>query len=114
MRRVDVLPRAPARMAWPEPVGPSERPLEDAVQARQATEAWQRIESWLRRHAPTTHAALKSVASEAQLAALEAVLGVRIPVPLRVLWRQCAGSRDVRGAGLFPDHGWALWEPWNG
>ncbi len=108
VHRVDVLPHAPARMAEPEPVGPSERPLEDAVQARQATEAWQRIGSWLRRHAPTTHAALKSGASEAELAALEEVLGVRIPVPLRALWRQCAGSRDVRGAGLFPDHGWAL------
>ncbi|MFB6536447.1 SMI1/KNR4 family protein [Streptomyces noursei] len=69
---------------------------------------WLRIESWLRRHATTTHAALKSGASEAELAALEEVLGVRIPVRLRALWRQCAGSRDVRGAGLFPDHGWAL------
>ncbi|MER7396164.1 SMI1/KNR4 family protein [Streptomyces sp. NPDC000151] len=103
-----MLTNAPARTAEPEPGGRNEGPLEDAVQARQATDAWQRIETWLRRHAPTTHAALKPGASENEIAALEEALGVRAPVSLRTLWRLCAGSLDVRGAGLFPDHGWAL------
>ncbi|WP_052863044.1 SMI1/KNR4 family protein [Streptomyces niger] len=108
VRSVDVLPRAPARTTEPEHAGRNERPLADAVQARQVTEAWRRIEAWLRRNAPTTHAALKPGASESEIAACEAALGVRVPASLRALWRLCAGSLDVRGAGLLPDHGWAL------
>ncbi|MFI9024075.1 SMI1/KNR4 family protein [Streptomyces sp. NPDC053560] len=108
VRRVDVLTSMPARTAEPECAGRKEGPLEDAVQVRQVTEAWRRIEAWLRRHAPTTHAALKPGASESEVAELEEALGARVPVSLRALWRLCAGSLDVRGAGLFPEHGWAL------
>ncbi|WP_344575348.1 SMI1/KNR4 family protein [Streptomyces lunalinharesii] len=108
VRRVDVLTSAPVRTTEPEPAGRNRGPLADAVQARETTEAWQRIETWLRHNAPATHAALRPGAPESELVALEEELGVRVPVSLRALWRQCAGSLDVRGAGLFPDYGWAL------
>ncbi|MFD7922183.1 SMI1/KNR4 family protein [Streptomyces sp. NPDC059740] len=108
VRRVDVPASAPTRTTEPEHGGGSEGPLEAAVQARQTTDAWQRIASWLREHAPSTYAALKPGASERETGALEKALDVRVPASLRALWRLCAGSIDVYGAGLLPDHGWAL------
>jgi cell wall assembly regulator SMI1 len=92
----------------PDDAGADARLLEDAMQARQLGEAWQRIETWLCRHAPATQAALRPGASEDEIAALEESTGVRAPAELRSLWLLCAGSWDVPAAGLFPDQGWAL------
>ncbi|MFF1293742.1 MULTISPECIES: SMI1/KNR4 family protein [unclassified Streptomyces] len=92
----------------PEDAAEGSGPRQDVMQARQIGEAWQRIETWLGRHAPATHAALRPGASEDEIAALEESIGVRAPTELRALWRLCAGSRDVPAAGLIPDQGWAL------
>ncbi|WP_225827134.1 SMI1/KNR4 family protein [Streptomyces naphthomycinicus] len=103
------MPATPEKdVMMPEDAGEETRPPEDAMQARQIGDAWQRIETWLRRYAPATHAALRPGASEGEIAALEESTGVRAPAELRALWRLRAGSWDVPAAGLFPDQGWAL------
>ncbi|MFF7177139.1 SMI1/KNR4 family protein [Streptomyces sp. NPDC008121] len=76
--------------------------------ARQVTDTWQRIATWLEVNAPATHAALLPGAARRDVDALERELWVPVPVELRALWALCAGDRDVQGAGWVPDHGWAL------
>lgn len=83
-------------------------PRMQQIAARQVTEAWRRITSWLEQHAPATHSALLPGASTYEIAALEQALGVRVPVELRALWLLCAGGKDTPGAGVMPDYGWAL------
>ncbi|MBO0514791.1 SMI1/KNR4 family protein [Streptomyces beijiangensis] len=68
------------------------------VEERQVTDAWRRIASWLRQHAPATLEELLPGASEEEIAALEQALGVRIPVGLKALWRECAGVQSGSGA----------------
>lgn len=53
-------------------------------------EAWERIESWLRLHPPTTP--IVPGASNELIAGAEAELGFHLPVDLRTLWQRCAGS----------------------
>ncbi|KJY18558.1 SMI1/KNR4 family protein, partial [Streptomyces katrae] len=46
-------------------------------------ESWDRIESWLARHAPITHGLLRPAAVLADITAAEARLGVAFPPDLR-------------------------------
>ncbi|MDX3383222.1 hypothetical protein PV682_17355 [Streptomyces niveiscabiei] len=73
---------------------PEERPdpVAEATTARQVADAWRRITSWLRDHAPDSYAALRPGAGLGTLAALEGELGIRLPVELRVLWTLTAGD----------------------
>ncbi|MEV7197542.1 SMI1/KNR4 family protein [Streptomyces sp. NPDC093510] len=75
------------------------------IQERQIADAWHRIETWLRHHAPATVPMLRPGASEEQLDALQQTLGVRLPADLKALWRLCAGTYSVPGAAF-------LWEQW--
>ncbi|WP_406387737.1 SMI1/KNR4 family protein [Streptomyces sp. NBC_00887] len=83
-------------------------PRRQQIVARQVTDAWRRIISWLEQHASATRAALLPGASTYEIAALEQALGVRVPVELRALWLLCAGGKDTPGAGVMPDYDWAL------
>lgn len=74
----------------------------DAVAVRQVADAWQRSTGWLQRHAPGSCAALRPGAGPAAMAALEAELGVRIPVELCALWLLTAGDGGVEGGGCLP------------
>ncbi|WP_309238941.1 SMI1/KNR4 family protein [Streptomyces lunaelactis] len=73
------------------------------LEARRVTAAWQRIEAWLRAHAPASYASLKAGASEGEISALEYTLGVRVPAGLKALWSLRAGVHDMRGAGFLLD-----------
>ncbi|WP_327352005.1 SMI1/KNR4 family protein [Streptomyces sp. NBC_01304] len=73
-----------------------------AVEARQVTDAWQRIEAWLGQHAPGTLAALRPGARDAEVTALvQDRIGVRIPPGLRALWAEHAGVHDVPWASFM-------------
>ncbi|WP_240926418.1 SMI1/KNR4 family protein [Streptomyces sp. JB150] len=56
----------------------------------------------MRRDAPDSYAALRPGASATALAALEAGLGVAIPLELRVLWQLTAGDDGSGGWGCLP------------
>jgi cell wall assembly regulator SMI1 len=47
--------------------------------------AWGRIEAWLQAHAPASAALLRPSASEADIAAAEAAMGVEFPATLACL-----------------------------
>ncbi|MFI6469838.1 SMI1/KNR4 family protein [Streptomyces sp. NPDC050516] len=70
--------------------------MTEDIAARQVTEAWHRIEEWLREHAPASHAALLPGAGGAEICAVEEVYGMRMPEDLRTLWKLTGG-----GAGCF-------------
>ncbi|MFC8078219.1 SMI1/KNR4 family protein [Streptomyces sp. NPDC057307] len=72
-----------------------------AVEARQVTDAWQRVETWLDRHAPGTLAALRPGAIHPEIAGLRKRIGVRIPPGLRALWNEHAGVHDVPWASFM-------------
>ncbi|MEU6064975.1 MULTISPECIES: SMI1/KNR4 family protein [Streptomyces] len=72
--------------------------MTEEIAARQVTDAWGRIEAWLRDHAPVTHAALGPGASAEEIAAVEAALGLAVPVELRTLWGLVSGD-NVNGGG---------------
>ncbi|MFJ8826629.1 SMI1/KNR4 family protein [Streptomyces sp. NPDC102467] len=76
-----------------------------AIEERQVTDAWQRVESWLRRYAPATREALRPGAGEEEIEALQQTLGVRIPAGLKALWRQCAGVYRMPGTEFLLDQG---------
>lgn len=79
------------------------------IEQRQVVDAWQRIESWLHQHAPATLAKLRPGASEAEIAALQQTLGVRLPEGLKALWRQHSGCHPgplasfILGQGALMD-----------
>ncbi|MFE2881648.1 hypothetical protein [Streptomyces sp. NPDC059272] len=77
-------------------------PAADALTVRQVADAWHRITSWLKSHAPDSYAALRPGADSPALAALEAELGIPIPVELRTLWMLTAGDDGARGGGCLP------------
>ncbi|WP_406341211.1 SMI1/KNR4 family protein [Streptomyces sp. NBC_00648] len=91
----------PSALPKDQPPAPEPHPEEIAV--RQVTDAWQRIETWLRAHAPASYASLKPGASQEEIAALEETLGVPVPAPLKALWSLHAGVRHVYGAGFLLD-----------
>ncbi|NEB01015.1 hypothetical protein [Streptomyces sp. SID13726] len=81
---------------------PPADPVADAITVREVADAWRRITAWLRHHAPDSYAALRTGADSATVAAVEAALGVRIPVELRTLWLLTAGDDGARGWGCLP------------
>ncbi|WP_188274862.1 SMI1/KNR4 family protein [Streptomyces sp. CBMA152] len=68
------------------------------------TDAWQRIETWLRAHAPASCASLESGASQEEISSAEGALGVRIPADLKALWVLRDGVRIVRGEAFLMDN----------
>ncbi|WSQ14676.1 SMI1/KNR4 family protein [Streptomyces sp. NBC_01231] len=77
-------------------------PAAAAVTVREVADAWRRITGWLKHHAPDSYAALRAGASPAAIAALEADLGIRIPLELQVLWLLTAGDDGGDGWGCLP------------
>ncbi|MEU9015767.1 SMI1/KNR4 family protein [Streptomyces sp. NPDC048479] len=73
----------------------------DDTQARQISDTWQRIDTWLRDHAPATHAALRPGAAENEIAAVQDATDARIPHELKTLWRLTAGDNGINGAGFL-------------
>ncbi|MFF8602216.1 hypothetical protein ACF065_13690 [Streptomyces sp. NPDC015232] len=83
------LPGSPAA----GPAGGPHPLAEDALAAREVTEAWRRITTWLRQHAPASLAALRPGATPAETEAVERALGgVRVPAALRALWALTSGD----------------------
>ncbi|MFJ5049798.1 SMI1/KNR4 family protein [Streptomyces sp. NPDC088719] len=79
----------------------------------QATAAWERIEKWLRAHAPASAALLRPAAGEADIAAVEEAIGVTFPPALRAWYRLHDGIGDPEDgkswwpAGFLPGgQGW--------
>ncbi|MGW5867837.1 hypothetical protein ACWFRJ_37485 [Streptomyces sp. NPDC055239] len=72
--------------------------------AERVVEAWGRLESWLREHAPRSHATLLPPATEAEMAQGERLLAtawrpagqepLSFPPELKALWRLCASARN--------------------
>lgn len=83
-------------------------PRTDALQARQVADAWQRTEAWLREYAPASYAALRSGASDDEIAALEEALDAVVPEALKQLWRLRAGVEGTGLSGGFLLGNWAL------
>ncbi|WP_369206478.1 SMI1/KNR4 family protein [Streptomyces sp. PU-14G] len=81
--------------------------VEEEDQARRVAAAWQRVEAWLREHAPASYATLQSGASEEALAVLESDLGARVPKQLRTLWHLRAGAAAGEGSAFMLGN-WAL------
>ncbi|MFD7070595.1 SMI1/KNR4 family protein [Streptomyces sp. NPDC059913] len=80
-----------------------------AIEERQVADAWLRIETWLRQHAPATMELFHPGATEDEIAALQQTLGVRIPAGLKNLWLRHAGVRTIPGQGNnFMLGPWAL------
>ncbi|MGW1163283.1 hypothetical protein ACWD5Q_34595 [Streptomyces sp. NPDC002513] len=81
----------------------------DPSRAERTLAAWERIESWLRTHAPRTYAALPGPAEPSEVEGAEAAMGV-LPPELRALWSVCGGGsgsapeglRVLRGYDVFP------------
>ena len=73
-----------------------------AVTVREVADAWQRIITWLRSNSPDSYAALRTGADSAAVAALEASLGIPMPVELRTLWMLTAGDDGADGRGCLP------------
>ncbi|MFE9382844.1 SMI1/KNR4 family protein [Streptomyces sp. NPDC007025] len=81
--------------------------VQEEAEARRVAAAWQRIEAWLREHAPASHATLRPGASEEQLAVLQSDLAVHVPEQLRALWRLREGVAEGEGSVFMLDE-WAL------
>src|SRR4051794_16095747 len=58
-------------------------------------DVWHRIEAWLRKHAPALSARLPAGVSQAELAAAEEALGVRLPEEVRSSYALHNGSPDL-------------------
>lgn len=113
--------RAPAHLKYgehgeyddplaPEPGPKPVDPRMEEIEVRQVIDAWQRIVMWLTEYAPASAGALRPGASEADLAAVEETLGVRVPAELKALWGLNAGVDNVDGAA-FLLRNWALMTP---
>ena len=77
-------------------------PGAEAVTVREVADAWRRITGRLRINAPVSHAALRTGASAAEVAAVESDLGIQLPVELRALWLLTAGDDGAQGWGCLP------------
>ncbi|WP_306191034.1 SMI1/KNR4 family protein [Streptomyces sp. MK5] len=73
--------------------------VDDAIEARQVVQAWQRIQAWLQEHAPASCAALLPGAEAGQIRAVQDAVRVPIPKALTMLWRTVGGS-VLRGVFL--------------
>ncbi|MCX4821837.1 SMI1/KNR4 family protein [Streptomyces sp. NBC_01142] len=83
-------------------------PATEVIEARQVTEAWQRIETWLREHAPASHATLRPGASEGQISAVLSAVTGPVPAALQALWRLRDGVVRDAGREVFLMDNWAL------
>lgn len=54
-------------------------------------QVWQRIETWLRQHAPGSHAELGPPATDAELDEVAATIGTQLPAELTTWWRRANG-----------------------
>ncbi|MEV8312377.1 SMI1/KNR4 family protein [Streptomyces flavidovirens] len=73
--------------------------------AAQVTAAWERIEKWLHAHAPASAALLRPAASDADIAAAEAAMGVELPPVLAAWYRIHDGVKEDAAAdvaGILP------------
>ncbi|MFC4612929.1 SMI1/KNR4 family protein [Streptomyces maoxianensis] len=86
-----------------EPVAAPDPRLEEMA-ARQVTAAWQRVETWLRDHAPVSFDSLQEGASSEEIDRAERELGVRVPGDLRALWHLHRGVQSSSGAAFLPDN----------
>ncbi|WP_018348196.1 SMI1/KNR4 family protein [Longispora albida] len=59
--------------------------------AELASSAWREVAAWLAAYAPETLAGVRPAASEADLAAVEAALGVPLSPDMTALWRATSG-----------------------
>ncbi|MEU6508973.1 SMI1/KNR4 family protein [Streptomyces sp. NPDC046942] len=66
--------------------------------------SWDRIDSWLDRHAPRTLASLRAPAAEEDIRAAEGELGLAFPPDLRASLRRHDGATGDREAFRFPTH----------
>ncbi|MFI6038578.1 SMI1/KNR4 family protein [Streptomyces sp. NPDC051315] len=83
-------------------------PATEALEVRQVTEAWQRVETWLSEHAPASHATLRPGASEERLSAVLSAMAGPVPAALQALWRLRDGVVDDAGREAFLLGNWAL------
>lgn len=79
-------------------------PRLEELAARQVTAAWQRVETWLREHAPVSFASLQEGASSEEIDSAERELGVKIPSDLKALWHLHRGVQSSSGAAFLPDN----------
>ncbi|MET8978926.1 hypothetical protein ABZX85_25225 [Streptomyces sp. NPDC004539] len=85
--RPTTTPTAPAdTTAEPEPALTD--PATDALTARQIADAWHRVTTWLRLHAPDSYAALRPGTTPPP------DLGIRVPLELRALWLLTSGDDE--------------------
>jgi cell wall assembly regulator SMI1 len=77
-------------------VDPMQTPTPGSV-----ADGWRRIEGWLEVNNPPLRAALKPPASDAELAAIEAVIGAELPGDFKESWRVHGGTGDTAGS-LIP------------
>lgn len=66
--------------------------MDDDIQ--RLARAWQRIDSWLTARAPATAALLRPGATDAQIAAVEDVIGVKFPPALRAWYKIHDGANE--------------------
>ncbi|MEU0072156.1 SMI1/KNR4 family protein [Streptomyces sp. NPDC006332] len=74
-------------------------------------EAWQRIETWFRQHAPTSAALLRSPAPAEQITAVEDAIGYPFPPALLAWYRLHDGSAGVALADPVGSYGHVDWLP---
>jgi hypothetical protein len=81
----------------------------DADGVERLVAAWGRIEAWLQAHAPASAALLRPPAGDADIAAAEAAMGVKLPATLAAWYRihdgvdeNRAPSDAMRIAGILP------------
>lgn len=81
--------------------------------AEQVVAAWERVENWLRAHAPASAALLRPAAGEVEIAAVEKTIGVAFPPALRAWYGLHDGIDDPADgdswwpAGFLPGgQGW--------
>ncbi|MFF4018889.1 hypothetical protein [Streptomyces sp. NPDC001843] len=75
---------------------------DEQIRVEQTLDAWERIESWLREHAPSSYAALPPAAEPSAVQEAENTMGP-LPPELRALWEIHDGTSQglLRGYDLF-------------
>lgn len=84
------------------------RPMTEDIAERQVTDAWRRIETWLREHAPATYGMLLPSASDDEIDTVAERIGVAVPEKLRTLWKLTGGVAMDAGYDSVFAGGWSL------